>query len=379
MPEITFMQIKEFNYSKIKAPGIDERYLTQDQIDQITSRLSDFWKQNTLGYSVENRTIYSWTWGQGPQKLLMWSQMHGNESTTTRGLLDFMRLLDQDTEWTRQIKSLCTLCVIPVLNPDGAYAYTRSNAAGVDLNRDAQLVSQPESKLLRSLYEDWSPSFCFNLHDQRTIYNVGNYQVPATMSFLAPAADEQLSVPDHRAKAMQVIVDINEWLQSYIPNGVGRYDDAYNINCVGDTFQTLGTPTILFEAGHYADDYQRTNTRALVCLSLYTAINSICFELFVYQDVDQYLAIPQNEKKYVDVLIKNPYRLNSMWKPGQALAITLEEKLIEGSVSWVPTAPEVVEESAFWGLKTYDVLLAQEHLLLQTKTDIWSVIQNSFN
>ncbi|MFZ9673763.1 MAG: M14 family zinc carboxypeptidase [Flavobacteriaceae bacterium] len=373
------MQIKEFNYSKIKAPGIDERYLTQDQIDQITSGLSDSWKQNTLGYSVENRPVYSWTWGQGPQKLLMWSQMHGNESTTTRGLLDFMRLLDQDTEWTRQIKSLCTLCVIPVLNPDGAYAYTRSNAASVDLNRDAQLVSQPESKLLRSLYDDWSPSFCFNLHDQRTIYNVGNYQVPATMSFLAPAADEQLSVPDHRAKAMQVIVDINEWLQSYIPHGVGRYDDAYNINCVGDTFQTLGTPTILFEAGHYADDYQRTNTRALVCLSLYTAINSICFELFVYHDVDQYLAIPQNEKKFVDVLIKNPYRLNSMWKPGQALAITLEEKLIGGSVSWVPTTPEVVEESAFWGLKTYDVLLAQEHLLLQTKTDIWSVIQKSFN
>ncbi|MDC3181756.1 M14 family zinc carboxypeptidase, partial [Flavobacteriaceae bacterium] len=296
------MIIKEFNYSKIKALGIDERYLSQDQIDQITSRFSSSWKHKTIGYSVEKRPVYSWTWGQGPQKLLMWSQMHGNETTTTRGLLDLMCLLDQDTEWTRQIYSLCTICVIPVLNPDGAHAYTRSNAAGIDLNRDAQDLSQPESILLRSLYEDWSPSFCFNLHDQRTIYNVGNDQVPATMSFLAPAADEQLTVPEHRAKAMQVIVDINEWLQSYIPQGVGRYDDAYNINCVGDTFQTLGTPTILFEAGHYPDDYQRTNTRALVCLSLYTAINSICFDLFVYQDIDQYLAIPQNEKKYVDVL-----------------------------------------------------------------------------
>ncbi len=379
MLEIISMIIKEFNYSKIKALGIDERYLSQDQIDQITSRFSSSWKHKTIGYSVEKRPVYSWTWGQGPQKLLMWSQMHGNESTTTRGLLDLMCLLDQDTEWTRQIYSLCTICVIPVLNPDGAHAYTRSNAAGIDLNRDAQDLSQPESILLRSLYEDWSPSFCFNLHDQRTIYNVGNDQVPATMSFLAPAADEQLTVPEHRAKAMQVIVDINEWLQSYIPQGVGRYDDAYNINCVGDTFQTLGTPTILFEAGHYPDDYQRTNTRALVCLSLYTAINSICFDLFVYQDIDQYLAIPQNEKKYVDVLIKNPYRINSAWKPGQALAITLEEKLIGGSVSWLPTTPLVVEENAFWGLKTYDVLLAQEHLLLQTKTDIWSVIQKSFN
>lgn len=373
------MLIKEFNYPKIKAPGIDERYLTQVQIDHITSRFSDSWKQNTLGHSLEKRPVYSWTWGHGPQKLLMWSQMHGNESTTTRGLLDLMCLLDQDTEWTRQIKSLCTICVVPVLNPDGAHAYTRSNAAGIDLNRDAQQLSQPESKLLRSLYEDWSPSFCFNLHDQRTIYNVGHDQVPATMSFLAPAADEQLTIPEHRARAMQVIVDINEWLQSYIPQGVGRYDDAYNLNCVGDTFQTLGTPTLLFEAGHYPDDYQRSNTRALVCLSLYTAINSICFDLFAFQDIDQYLAIPQNDKKYVDILIKNPYRLNSAWKPGQALAITLEEKLVDGSVSWLPTTPEVVEEGAFWGLKTYDVQLAQEQLLLQTKTDIWSVIQKSFN
>jgi len=64
------MLIKEFNYPKIKAPGIDERYLTQVQIDQITSRFSDSWKQNTLGYSVEKRPVHSWTWGHGPQNCL---------------------------------------------------------------------------------------------------------------------------------------------------------------------------------------------------------------------------------------------------------------------------------------------------------------------
>lgn len=376
MLQTVFMIIKEFNYAKIKAPGIDQRYLSPEQIDQVTASLSVLWQKKLLGHSVEQRPIYAWSWGEGPQKLLMWSQMHGNESTTTRGLLDLMRLLDEDTEWTRQIKALCTLCVVPVLNPDGAHAYTRFNAAGIDLNRDAQAQTQPESQYLSALFNSWKPDFCFNLHDQRTIYHVGDHPVPATMSFLAPAADDQRSIPEHRARAMQVISDINEWLQSYIPEGVGRYDDAYNINCVGDTFQTLGTPTILFEAGHFPDDYSRINTRALVCLSLYTAINSIAFDLYVYQDIDQYLSVPQNGKRFVDILVKSPYRLSSIWRQGQALAITLEEKLVNGAIQWWPSIPEVVEENAFWGHKTYDIALAQEQLLLQSKEDVWSVIQN---
>ena len=48
---------------------------------------------------------------------------------------------------------------------------------------------------------------------------------------------------------MEVIQVMNSALQQYLPNQIGRYDDGYNDNCVGDYFQTQGTPTVLFEAG----------------------------------------------------------------------------------------------------------------------------------
>ena len=74
---------------------------------------------------------------------------------------------------------------------------------------------------------------------------------------------------------MSIINAINSVLQLYLPNQVGRYDDSFNPNCVGDQFQILGVPTVLFEAGHYPGDYSREQTRKYIALSLFTAIECI--------------------------------------------------------------------------------------------------------
>ncbi|WP_246054392.1 M14 family metallopeptidase [Antarcticibacterium flavum] len=60
-----------------------------------------------------------------------------------------------------------------MLNPDGARAYTRVNSRGVDLNRDAHNREEEESKVLRKVYNEFKPHYCFNLHDQRTIFSAG--------------------------------------------------------------------------------------------------------------------------------------------------------------------------------------------------------------
>ena len=67
--------------------------------------------------------------GTGSTKVLMWSQMHGNESTTTKSLLDLLRFLNTNPDWLDNLQ----LSIIPILNPDGAKAYTRVNANQVDL------------------------------------------------------------------------------------------------------------------------------------------------------------------------------------------------------------------------------------------------------
>ena len=135
--------------------------------------------------------------------------MHGNESTTTKALFDFFNLINSDSELVNKLLNTFTFYCIPMLNPDGAKLYTRENANNIDLNRDSQLLSQPESNILRQVFDDFKPDYCFNLHDQRTIFGVDESCQPATLSFLAPSFNESREINECRLKAIDLIATIN--------------------------------------------------------------------------------------------------------------------------------------------------------------------------
>jgi murein tripeptide amidase MpaA len=81
--------------------------------------------------------------GNGPKVVLGWSQMHGNESTTTKALFDFLKFVSQKHSFKKEIDQFLsnyTFYVFPILNPDGSKLYTRENGNKIDLNRDAQLL-----------------------------------------------------------------------------------------------------------------------------------------------------------------------------------------------------------------------------------------------
>ena len=111
--------------------------------------------------------------------------MHGNESTTTKAIFDLFNYFELAD--SKALLEACTLLIIPILNPDGAEAYTRFNKNQVDLNRDAQALTQSESKILRTSFESFKPHFCFNMHGQRTIFSAGNTSNSAVLSFLSPS------------------------------------------------------------------------------------------------------------------------------------------------------------------------------------------------
>ncbi len=288
-----------------KEQTIQGRYLTLDHIEPVLNRLNTNNQLQVIGNSVLNKPIYEYQIGQGATRIFLWSQMHGNESTTTKGMFDFLNFLQSGTDMANQFLNQYTFCCIPMLNPDGATLYTRANANGVDLNRDSQDLTQPESKVLRATFERFKPDYCFNLHDQRTIFGVANTGKPATMSFLAPSYNEEREINNSRLKAINVISGINEVLQQFIPGQVGRFDDSFNINCIGDTFQYLGVPTILFEAGHFPNDYEREQTRKYVFISLITAFRVISENDIVTNRIEEYLNISQNNPVFCDFLYKN--------------------------------------------------------------------------
>ena len=98
---------------------------------------------------------------------------------------------------------------------------------------------------------------------------------------------------------------MNDTLKQMIPNQIGRFDDAFNNQCVGDYFQELGVPTILFEAGHYSEDYQREVSRAMVFHALFSAVNAISSESYLNYTIASYFGIPENQKEFLDLGVKH--------------------------------------------------------------------------
>ncbi|SFU71942.1 Zinc carboxypeptidase [Pustulibacterium marinum] len=299
------MNLDWLTYDAIKYSEISGRYLPYKRLESFLEKTDFNFEKSIIGHSVNGLPIHLLKVGNGDHKVFMWSQMHGNESTTTKAVLDLLSFLNTKSDYSQQILDACTLYIIPMLNPDGATAYTRFNANNEDLNRDSKHLTQPESRVLRAAFENIEPDFCFNLHDQRTIFNVGDTPKPATLSFLAPSEDPDRNVTDTRKKAMEIINAMVATLQNYIPNQIGRFDDSFNINCIGDMFTSLGVPTILFEAGHYQGDYEREETRKFVFIALLSSLLKVSTEEITGDEFENYFDVPENEKRFFDILIKN--------------------------------------------------------------------------
>ncbi len=341
-------------FLKHKESSLNHRYITNNNIEPLLEKLSKSLGVNTIGKSVLDNPIYSLKIGNGNKKILMWSQMHGNESTTTKAIFDILNTLLSKDSNLDYILQACTLCIIPILNPDGANAYTRVNAKNIDLNRDAQRLSQPESKVIREVFDEFKPHFCYNLHGQRTIFSAGNVNKPATVSFLAPAQDKDCTITPNRKVAMEVIAIMNAMLQKVIPNQVGVYDDAFNLNCVGDTFQNANVPTILFEAGHFHNDYARDITREYIYMSMLESLNYIANNVVDGSLYKAYFDIPENEKCFFDVIIRNAKLGGEYEDKLHDIGIMYQETLIDNRIEFIPKIEKIDKMDTFFAHKILD-------------------------
>lgn len=336
-------------YPEFKNEKLEGRYITFEYIEPFLQGLGATFILEKIGESVNGVPIHSLAFGAGNLKILAWSQMHGNESTTTKAIFDVFNALLKFPKhpFVLQLKEKISFKVIPMLNPDGAKAYTRVNANHVDLNRDAYNLQEKESMILREEFNKFNPDFCFNLHDQRTIFSAGRDPFPATMSFLTPAMDQNREVLPSRIASMKVIAAIAEDLRRYIPNQIGRYDDAYNINCTGDTFQSLEVPTILFEAGHYKDDYNREKSREFVAAAIFSGLNIIASNNWQERKIQEYFNIPENQKMFYDIILRQACVKGEIVD----VAIQFKEQLIQGKLTFMPVVEKIESSLPYFGHK----------------------------
>lgn len=289
------------DYSNFRQEGFDNKWLNFDQLNQYFSiKLSE---KKQIGTSFLGNAIYKLSFGTGKKRILIWSQMHGNESSGTRAMFDVINFFETNSSLAQTILSELTIDFIPMLNPDGANVNTRRNAVGIDINRDFLAKESTEIHVLLDQVEKGDYDVLFNLHDQRTIFNVGQTNEPATLSFLSPSYNLEEDINDVREKTMGIIQAINTELQQVIPGKIGRYTSEFYPMSTGDNFTKMGYPCVLFEAGHFPKDYERNETRKYNALAIIAGLNVLLkSDEFPF---NEYLSIPQNGQKFLDIVIRN--------------------------------------------------------------------------
>lgn len=350
---MNLLELFSKNYDAIKAGGFDDRYLPHYRLKNYLSE--HFPERHYLGRSFLGKGIYSIKTGSGKIKVFIWSQMHGNESTGTRAMLDVFNFLNLENDWTENILKNISLDFIPMLNPDGSDEFTRRNAVGIDLNRDFLRDASPEIRILKGYISKLQPDMMFNLHDQRTIYNAGKVPEPATLSFLAPSPDIHRSITDERLMSMHIIGHIFESLTTVIPNKIGRYSDEFCSNSTSDNFMKTGFSNVLIEAGHFPGDYNRNEVRKFNALAILLGLEKMINP--GEPEKEKYLQIPENNKKFYDVLIRNVGLKSDSSTSYTDIGILFEEQpnKEKEKIEFIPKISEIGDLSSFYGHEDFDV------------------------
>jgi len=140
--------------------------------------------------SVEGRNIRVLEMGSGEKTTLIMGGFHGSEPLGTRLAKRFAEYLYFEYEENLD----CKVVIVPCVNPDGLVHRIRSNARGVDLNRNfptrnwttrydkrshypgKRAASEPETRAVMKLIEKYRPDRIVSIHTPlRTV----NYEGPA--------------------------------------------------------------------------------------------------------------------------------------------------------------------------------------------------------
>jgi Zinc carboxypeptidase len=276
-------------------------------LQRLQQSAPDLIRTEPIGQSVEGRSINHVWLGRGSLKVLLWSQMHGDEPTATVALLDVLDYVrrHRDEPFVERLLDRLELHMVPMLNPDGAERFQRRNAQGIDINRDALLLQSPEGLALKNLRDRLNPPLGFNLHNQNWRTSVGKTGQAATISLLAVSFDEARSDNAGRIRAKKVCAVLRDALEPFIPGGMGRYDDAFEVRAFGDNLTKWGTSVVLIETGAYPGPAPDRMLVRVNFVGLLTAIDALASGEIDRANQARYESLPVNDSMLLHTIVSN--------------------------------------------------------------------------
>lgn len=259
----------------------------------------------TIGASVEGRPIRRIDFGAGETTVFLWSQMHGNESTASRSLVDLVAWLADHPEdpRVRRIEESLALTLVPVVNPDGAARFVRHNGVGIDLNRDARVLATPEARLLKQVRDDIDAEWGFNLHDQNVRTRLGSSGRDVLIALLAPPPGPGETSPENR-RARRMCSLLSAALAPVVGDQVARYDESFNPRAFGDLMAAWGTSTVLIESGGELADPHKSRLRKANFVALALGLEAIADGRWRSFGEERYFDLPLNSAWIHDVLVR---------------------------------------------------------------------------
>lgn len=225
-----------------------QRPVPREEFEQWEARLRQriAIDDEVIGASVRGQPLRMLAFGnQGARRaLLVLGRQHPPETTGSHALMAFVDALAADTPEARAFRGSTRVLVIPLMNPDGVMeGHWRTNANGVDINRDWRNFQQPETRAVRDML----------------IREIKGQQrsLAFALDFHSTWKDIFYTVTDDPSRAPGGV--LRQWMDAMQAQYPGRITESPGNNpdtgvFKGWVFAEYGAPAVTYEVGDNTSD-----------------------------------------------------------------------------------------------------------------------------